>query len=231
MKGFKRSIFVSAVIFLFALASFTTAFGEEIKIGVIGPMKFVQGISHWNGAVMAADEINAKGGVKVGDKMMKIKLIQADSNEFLNVTDATNAMERLITKEKVDFVVGGFRTEAVLVMQDIAMDRKVIFISCGAAHEELCTRVAKYYDQYKYFFRMTPFNSGFLVKAAFSHVGSVAEVVKKELGIDKIKVAFVAEKAQWADPMVSAVQAVLPRMGMELVGVWGPSPNATDVTD
>src|SRR4030042_3065777 len=183
MKGFKRSIFVSAVIFLFALASFTTAFGEEIKIGVIGPMKFVQGISHWNGAVMAADEINAKGGVKVGDKMMKIKLIQADSNEFINVTDATNAMERLITRDKVDFVVGGFRTEAVLAMQDIAMERRVIFIGCGAAHPELCERVAKYYDQYKYFFRGTPYSSGNLVKAAFAHVGAAGGVVQEQLGI------------------------------------------------
>ena len=230
MNSLKRSIFVSAIIFLFAVFSFTTAFSEEIKIGVIGPMKFVQGQSHWNGALMAADEINAKGGVKVGNKMMKIKLIKADSNEFLNVADATNAMERLIAKDKVDFVVGGFRTEAVLAMQDIAMDKRVIFLGCGAAHEELCNRVAKYYDQYKYFFRMTPGSSRDLVKAAFTHLATVAGVLKKELGIDKIKVAFVAEKAQWADAMVPAVQGVLPQMGMELVGVWRPSSVATDVS-
>jgi branched-chain amino acid transport system substrate-binding protein len=218
------------MIFLFTVLSLITAFGQEIKIGVIGPMKFVQGIGHWNGALMAADEINAKGGVKVGDKMMKIKLIQADSNEFLNVTDATNAMERLITSDKVDFVVGGFRTEAVLPMQDIAMDKRVIFIGCGAAHPELCTRVAKYYDQYKYFFRGTPFNSTYLVAAAFAHVRAVAEELKKTLNIPVIKVAFVAEKAQWADPMVPAVQATIPKMGMELVGVWRPSAVATDLT-
>jgi branched-chain amino acid transport system substrate-binding protein len=230
MKCFKKSMFVSAIIFLFTMSLWATAFGQEIKIGVIGPMKFVQGIGHWNGAVMAADEINAKGGVKVGEKMMKIRLIQADSNEFLSVTDATNAMERLITKEKVHFVVGGFRTEAVFAMQDIAMAQKVIFIGCGAAHNELCGRVAKYYDQYKYFFRGTPYNSSNLVKAAFIHVAAVAEALKKELGIEKIKVAFVAEKAQWADPMVPAAQAVIPKMGMELVGVWRPSPVATDVS-
>jgi branched-chain amino acid transport system substrate-binding protein len=231
MNGFRKGFFASAVIFFFALLFWGTAFGQqEIKIGVIGPMKFVQGISHWNGAVMAADEINAKGGVKVGDKMMKIKLIQADSNEFLNVTDATNAMERLITKDEVNFVVGGFRTEAVLAMQDIAMDKRVIFIGCGAAHEELCNRVAKYYDQYKYFFRGTPFASGYLVRTAFIHVATVAGLLKKELGIDKVKVALVAEKAQWADPMVPAVQATLPKMGMELVGVWRPSSVATDVS-
>src|SRR4030065_560505 len=168
MKRFKVSIIVLA--FVFAMSIWTTAFGDEIKIGVIGPMKFVQGKSHWNGAVMAADEVNAKGGVKVGNKMMKIRLIQADSNEFLSVTDATNAMERLITRDKVDFVVGGFRTEAVLAMQDIAMERRGIFIGCGGAHPELTERVAKYYDQYKYFFRMTPYSSAYLVRAAFFHV-------------------------------------------------------------
>jgi len=230
MGCFKKSFFVSALILIFSVFSLTTVFAQEIKIGVIGPMKFVQGIGHWNGATMAADEINAKGGVNVGGKMMKIRLIQADSNEFLSVTDATNAMERLITKDKVDFVVGGFRTEAVLAMQDIAMDKRVIFIGCGAAHPELCERVAKYYDQYKYFFRGTPYSSSDLVKAAFIHVGTVGAYLKQELGIENIKVAFVAEKAQWADPMVPAVQATMPKMGMELVGIWRPSPVATDVT-
>ena len=230
MKCLQKSILATATILLFTIFFLTSASAEEIKIGVIGPMKFVQGIGHWIGAVMAAQEINAKGGVKVGNKMMKIKLIQADSNEFLSVTDATNAMERLITRDKVNFVVGGFRTEAVLAMQDIAMNQKVIFIGCGAAHEELCNRVARDYDRYKYFFRMTPFNSGFLVKTAFLHVAATAAEVKKQLGLDKIKVAFVAEKAQWADPMVPAVQATIPKMGMELVGIWRPSPVATDVS-
>jgi len=231
MKLFKKLIFVPVLVVALTVSIWANAFADEIKIGVIGPMKFVQGISHWNGAVMAADEINARGGVKVGNKMMKIRLIKADSNEFLSITDATNAMERLITRDKVHFVVGGFRTEAVMAMQDIAMHRRVIFIGCGAAHDELCNRVAKYYDQYKYFFRGTPFSSTNLVRAAFIHVGTVAEVVRKELAIQgPLKVAFVAEKAQWADPMVPAVQATLPKMGMELVGVWRPSPVATDVT-
>ncbi|TFG92402.1 MAG: ABC transporter substrate-binding protein, partial [Syntrophobacterales bacterium] len=74
---------------------------DVIKIGVIGPMNFLQGKGHWNGALMAEEEINAKGGVQVGDKKMKIELVKADSNEVMNVTDATNAMERLMTQGKV----------------------------------------------------------------------------------------------------------------------------------
>jgi branched-chain amino acid transport system substrate-binding protein len=207
------------------------AFGADvIKIGVIGPMNFVQGKGHWNGALMAADQINAKGGIQVGSKKMKIKLVKADSNEFVNVTDATNAMERLLAHDKVDFVVGGFRSEAVLAMQDIAMDYKKIFIGCGAAHPELCLRVAKDYSTYKYFFRGTPFNSKFLVRTSFIHMATVGAILKKALGIPKIKVAIVAEKAMWVEPMIKAAEGFIPKLGMEVAGIWRPSAVATDVT-
>jgi branched-chain amino acid transport system substrate-binding protein len=215
---------------LVASFSFPAWGAKTIKIGVIGPMKFVQGVGQWNGATLAAEQINARGGVKVGNKMMQIELVQADSNEFLNVTDATNAMERLVTQEGVNFVVGGFRSEAVLAMEDIAMDHKVIFIDCGAAHPELCTRVAKDYDRYKYFFRGTPFNSNFLARTAFIHMDFVADILKKELKIPKIKVAVVMEKAMWADAFAKTAEAVITQKGMVLVGTWRPSPVATDVT-
>src|SRR5512136_114903 len=183
MEKLSKGFFLFAIIFLFAASS---ALGQEvIKIGVIGPMQFVQGIGHWNGATMAAEELNAKGGVQVGNKKMKIQLVKADSNEFLNVTDATNAMERLITKDKIDFVVGGFRTEAVLAMQDIAMENKKIFIGVGAAHDELCNRVAKNYNTYKYWFRGSPFNSTFLVRTSFIHLGMVGAILKESLNIPK----------------------------------------------
>jgi branched-chain amino acid transport system substrate-binding protein len=230
MERWEKRIFILAMVFLFAMASFTVAFGQEIKIGVIGPMQFVQGKGHWNGATIAAETINAMGGVQVGKKKMKIKLIQADSNEFLNVTDATNAMERLVTKDKVDFVVGGFRTEAVLPMQDIAMENKKIFIGVGAAHDELCLRVAKNYNTYKYWFRGSPFNSSFLGRTSFIQLGTVGAILKQSLNIPKIKVAVVAEKAVWTEPMIKAAEGALPKMGWEIVGIWRPSPVATDVT-
>jgi len=205
------------------------AWARTIKIGVIGPMNFVQGKGHWNGAIMAAEEINAKGGVQVGSEKMKIELVKADSNEFLNVTDATNAMERLMTQDKVDFVVGGFRTEAVLPMQDIAMDYKKIFIGCGAATKSLCDRVAENYGRYKYWFRGTPFNDHYLVRTSFSHLALAGAAIKSELKIP-VKCAIVAEKATWTEGMVKAAEATIPKMGFELVGVWRPSPVATDVT-
>jgi branched-chain amino acid transport system substrate-binding protein len=221
---------VCSAVFLVATMAFPAWGGEVIKIGVIGPMQFTQGEGHWNGATLAALEINAKGGVQVGDKKLPIVLIKLDSNEFVSLPDATNAVELATSRYKVNFLVGGFRTEAVLVMQDVAMDNKTIFIGCGAAHPKLCSRVKADYDRYKYWFRVTPINSRYLVKVDFILLGMVAKIMATELKIPKLKVAIVAEKAVWCDPIVGIAQKNLPKMGMEVVGVWRPSPVATDVT-
>jgi len=228
----KSGFFMTLVLTLTLCAApgFDAWGADPIKIGVIGPMQFTQGEGHWNGATLAAEEINKAGGISVKGIKRPVELVKVDSNEFLSIPDATNAAELAISRHRVDFLVGGFRTEAVMVMQDIAMDNKKIFIGCGAAHPELCERVAKDYDRYKYWFRVTPINSKFLVKVDFILLGTVAKTMAKELGIPKIKVAVVAEKAAWADPIVGIAQENLPKMGMEVVGVWRPSPTATDTS-
>src|SRR3954465_14819789 len=82
------------------------ALAQSIKIAILGPMAFVQGENHWAGAEMARDEINKAGGINVGGKRMRIELIRGDTNEIQSVPDATNAMERVITRDKADFVIG-----------------------------------------------------------------------------------------------------------------------------
>ncbi len=230
MKKFSSFSVIVIAMFLVMTVCFPAWGAKTIKIGVIGPMQFVQGKGHWNGATLAAEEINARGGVKVGDKKMKIEIIKADSNEFLSMTDATNAMELLMTRHKVDFVVGGFRSEAVFAMQDIAMDYKKIFIGCGASHSKLCLRVAEDYDRYKYWFRGTPFNEKFLGRTAFIQLATIGAILKKSLNIPKVRVAVVAEKAMWVEPMIAAAKGFIPTVGMEVAGIWQPSQAATDVT-
>jgi branched-chain amino acid transport system substrate-binding protein len=225
---------------LFACLLFTSLIvaggctGEEantIKIGVIGPMKYLEGEHHWFGATMARDEINAAGGITVAGVKYKIKLIKADSNEVNSPTDAAAAMDRLITVDKAQFVVGGFRTEGVIPMIEEAMDNKTIFLGCGAATKELCMKaVGDGYERYKYWFRVTPFASDKLVSNSLAVLSTAGGIMKTELGLDKVKVAILAEQATWADAMVAAYQLYVPKYGMEVVGTWRPSGTATDVT-
>ena len=201
-----------------------------IKIAVIGPMAYVQGENHWMGAELARDDINNAGGISVGGKKMKVELIRADSNEIQSVPDATNAMERVITSDKADFVVGGFRSEAVLAMQEVAMDYKKLFLGCGAADALLGQHVETNYERYKYWFRVTPTKAPDLARTLFAVLGSIAGQIRTDLKKDKPKVAILAEKLIWTQGIVNALQANLPKMGMEVVGLWQPSQTATDVS-
>ena len=213
------------------LASAPIALAQSsIKIAIVGPMAFVQGENHWAGAEMARDEINKAGGISVGGNKRKIELVRVDSNEFQSVPDATNAMERAITREKADFVIGGFRSEAVLAMQEVAMDYKKIFLGCGAADAKLGANVEKNYERYKYWFRVSPLNSPDLGKTLFAVLGTIAGQIRADVKKETPKVAILAEKVIWTEAIVKAAQANLPKMKMEVVGLWQPSPTATDVT-
>jgi len=213
-----------------ALAAPLASAQGTVKIAVVGPMAYVQGENHWMGAELARDDINKAGGISVGGKKMKVELIHADSNELQSVSDATNAMERVITRDKADFVVGGFRSEAVLAMQEVAMDYKKLFLGCGAADAKLGENVEKNYDRYKYWFRVTPTKSADLGRTLFAVLGSIAGQLRKGLHKETPKVAILAEKVVWTRGIVKALQANLPKMKMEVVGTWQPSPTATDVT-
>jgi branched-chain amino acid transport system substrate-binding protein len=206
--------------------------GKVIKIGVIGPMQYIQGENHWWGAEMARDEINAAGGIKIGGDSYQIALIQSDSNEINSITDASSAMEKLITVDKADFVIGGFRTEAVFPMQEVAMDNKEIFLNCGAATLALNTPVGLDYDRYKYYFRVTPFCSTYLVYNMLMEIGMAGAILKEETGINrKLRVAVCSEGAEWADAMTQILNTLVPsKLKMEVSGTWRPSPTATEVT-
>jgi len=219
--------------FLIGLAALAVAFGAQaqtIKIAILGPMAFVQGENHWAGAEMARDEINKAGGINVGGKRMQIELIRADTNEIQSVPDATNAIERVITRDKADFLIGGFRSEAVLAMQEVAMDNKKIFLGAGAAHSKLGQNVEENYNRYKYWFRYTPTKDVDLARTLFAVMASIAQQIRTELKTDTPKVALLAEKAVWTQGLIGAAQKNLPAMKMEVVGLWQPSATATDVT-
>src|SRR5262245_57218540 len=219
--------------FVTGLAAFALAFGahaQTIKIAILGPMAFVQGENHWAGAEMARDEINKAGGINVGGKRMQIELIRADTNEIASVPDATNAVERVITRDKADFLIGGFRSEAVLAMQEVAMDYKKIFLGVGAAHSRLGANVEQNYERYKYWFRVAPTKDVDLARTLFAVMGSIGQQIRSDLKTETPKVAILAEKAVWTEAIVAAAQKNLPGMKMEVVGTWQPSATATDVT-
>lgn len=200
-----------------------------IKIGVIGPMNFTAGQMIWKGAVLSSDQINAAGGIRLKGKNYQIKLIKTDDNCFRNLTDAVNAMTRLITVDKVKFVIGGYRSEAVLAQQDVMADNKIIFMGTGSSHPEQCLRVEKNYDRYKYWFRPFPIDSPTQAVMYFAMAGPALRAIRSQLGVEKPRVAILVGKAKWSDPIVKLARKVFTDMGCEVVGEWRPSWTAASI--
>jgi len=226
MSGKRTLALLGALLF----AASGAGFAQNLKIAILGPMAFVQGENHWAGAEMARDEINKAGGISVGGAKRQVELVKIDTNEILSVPDATNAIERAITRDKADVLVGGFRSEAVLAMQEVAMDNKKLFLGVGAAHSKLGVNVKDNKDRYKYWFRIAPTKDVDLARTVFAVLGTIAEQLRKDLNKPEPKVAIVAEKAVWVEALLKAAQDTLPKMKMSVVGVWQPSATANDLT-
>lgn len=222
-----RAIFVLSLIFTFSMM---VSAADEIKVGIIGPMKFLPGQHMVKGAQFAADEINAAGGVVVKNKRYKIVLVEADDNSILSIPDALSAMERLVNRDRVRYVIGGLYTEAVVTQMEVMADNKIIYLCVSAVNEDVPKKVGKDYDRYKYWFRVTTNNAGDIALTYIAQIEPILRAIRSELNVSTPRVALLMDEAQWTAPAVAILKRVLPKMGCELVGVWKTSIKATNLT-
>ena len=73
-KGLDVRLWVGFIVLLviFLTLGANASAADEIKVGVIGPMKFMGGDAIWKGAQLSADEINAAGGIRIKGKRYQI---------------------------------------------------------------------------------------------------------------------------------------------------------------
>ena len=112
----KTKYLLAAAVSAAALAVASAAFAADaIKIGVSGPFtggSSSMGVSMRDGVRIAADEINAAGGINVGGTKRPIQLIERD-DEAKNELGVQIAQE-LINKEQVAATVGFINTGVAL---------------------------------------------------------------------------------------------------------------------
>jgi len=176
-------------------------FDQYITLGIAGPMGMAQGTHHMYGAEMARDEINdgGAGGVDVGGTIYGIKLVKIDTNEILNPSGADGVTAMSANIDNVDFVLGGFRTEAVAVYREVAMEAEKIFMNCGAATGALQFSVVTNHADYKYWFKATPLNEIFLGESNTKLLSMITAAVQMATGNSTWHptVAIIAEDAIW----------------------------------
>jgi branched-chain amino acid transport system substrate-binding protein len=197
----------------------STAFAADpIKIGVIAEAQAIAGASIPQAAQLAADEINAKGGVDG----RKIEIVPYDNHS--SSADSVRAFQRAVNEDKVHAVISSYISEVVLALMPWASRLKTPFITPGAASNEITKAINKDYDKNKYTFH------GYLTSAALAL--SVCDAAK-ELLVDgkKMKTAVImSEDAAWTKPLDIGYQECLPKIGLKVLDHIRFSPDTTDFT-
>jgi branched-chain amino acid transport system substrate-binding protein len=128
---------------LCALALPATA-ADTIKIALTGPFSggsAPMGTSTRDGSKLAIAEINAAGGIQVGDKKMKIEIVERD-DEAKNERGALIAQE-LASMADLSGVIGSVNTGVVMAGDKHLQEKGIVKIICPAAGSASMTQWAK----------------------------------------------------------------------------------------
>jgi len=113
------------------------------KIGIVASMTgpaSATGKDMWQSAMIAADEINAKGGVYVKElsRNVTIELVQGDDESTRE--GGQKAVSKLISSDGVAVLVGGFSSAVTSAHQPMVADSKVPYIITGASSPTITRR-------------------------------------------------------------------------------------------
>lgn len=214
----KVLVVFSALALVISLASAQPSLAAEpIVVGVPTSLTTVEGREALKCVQMAVDEINAKGGVKVGNEKRPFKIETSDlrdSSPGVPVTEALLGLEKIITEKKVNAIlVGPFRSEALIPGMDLIAKYKVPMLGTIAMSPKSEEIVKQDPEKYKYCFRVC-LNAKYLVGYMAGMLGHMA----KEFGFKKLYVMH--QDVLWAK-MTGEITAkvVSEKMGYEVVGI------------
>jgi branched-chain amino acid transport system substrate-binding protein len=110
---FRRHMMTLAVsIATLAAATGIAAAQDTLKIGAsapkTGPLAGGAAVTHWPNIKLWIQEVNNRGGLKVGGKNMKLELVEYDDKT--SGEEAVKNIQRLATVDKVDFIVTPYST-------------------------------------------------------------------------------------------------------------------------
>jgi branched-chain amino acid transport system substrate-binding protein len=193
----------------------------KIHIGIAGELASTVGEMQWAGAMLAQEEINSKGGIDIGGVSFILGLVSMGTGEeTVDPTGLTGVLNLTAAIDSVDFILGGSRAEAVEVYRDVAMQKGVIFINCGAAAEMLQHSVVDDYEGYRFWFKGTPYNEYFLGQSVVRTLNAVAIKLREEMGVAadyKLNATIIADNLEWAYEQVVVIGELLEGINVNLV--------------
>lgn len=136
MRFYKVAIIAIALTFF--IFTGTNVKAETLKIGVISVLSgpgAPWGLGILRGAEMATDEVNDRGGLKVNGKTYKIELIAYDDK--YTGKGGKSAAEKLVYRDKVNFIIGPISSASVLAFQEITEKAKILVLADSYSEKTL----------------------------------------------------------------------------------------------
>jgi branched-chain amino acid transport system substrate-binding protein len=199
---------------------------EPIVLGVPTSTTVLEGREALKAVEMAVEELNAKGGIKVGETKRPIRIESIDIRDAspgVPVSEALLGIEKLITQKNVNaIVVGPFRSEALLATMDILAKYKVPMLGTIAMTPKSEEMIKKEPDKYKYVFRLA-INAPYLVRYLAQTLG----FMQKEFGYNKVFAMY--QDVLWAKGTAEGtVKIATSKMGWEDLGAESYPTGASD---
>jgi len=91
---------------------------------------------------MAVEQVNKKGGVKVGNDSYQLKIVYYDDKS--DPTESSKLVEKLIAEDKVNFLLGPYSSGITIPDSLVAQRYKVPMIEGGGASGKIFSRGNKY---------------------------------------------------------------------------------------
>jgi branched-chain amino acid transport system substrate-binding protein len=167
--------------------------------------------------IMAAEEINAAGGVKVGGLMRPLKLEIIDTRDEepgVPTSEVLLSLEKLILQKKVDVVVGGpVMSECGIAAMDLFAKYKMLdLVSIGCFTPTWDQKFAQAPDKYKYSFR----ESG-SIKWYIKEAVDLLEKIKKEHGFTKMYISI--DDSLMCRKAAEIVEGIVTKQGWSILGL------------
>jgi len=200
---------------------------SALRVGVATSLNAPEGRESYNAVLLAADEINAKGGVNVRGKMMPVRIESLNlRGDFSggSVSDALEDLEKFILEKKVHaIVVGPFRSEVFLSSMEVIAKYKTPMIETIAMSPTPEAKIMKD-ARYKYIFRLC-LNSKYLVE----YLISTMKFMNRKFGFSKVYI--MNQDAAWARSTVSLmIKLFFAKAGWKILGMDNYPRETSDFT-
>ncbi|MPZ56672.1 MAG: ABC transporter substrate-binding protein [Rhizobiales bacterium] len=205
----RMSGIAAAAVLAGALALGGAHAADTIKVGAVGPktgpLAGGAAITHWPNFQLWVKQVNDRGGLKLKSGRAKIELIEYDDRT--TPSETINAVQRLATQDKADFIIAPYGTGFNLATAPIFAKYDYPMITATAITDKIAELSKRYPGMF------------FTIGDTTAFTQSVVDIVKKANSEGKIgrRVAMVNVADAFGIELANAARPNFKKAGLEIV--------------